>query len=640
MMKPWSRTVQPCSPCWRLSGSVAVVAAILLVLAGGRAFSQERQLPLMATSADTDLSELRRLDALVESLVRTDDLVLSSRQPDLHLQGHLHESLMQFHHGVPVHGGGVSRQLARGVTVSIFGTLHRDIDVDTVPRLTSDEALGVIEQRANAGPATDDTPTLVVLPTMLGPYSLAWRATMRDRKTYFVDAHTGVIVQNESEVYEQDAAVGVGFGIRGQRKKLSGSSVGGAFRAHDRLRPAEIVTLDLRHNDSRFDRLLDPRGARWTPSDVASDVDNRWNDAAVVDAHVYSGFTYDYLARQGWHGMNGRNGRLMTMTNLSFDNAFFIGPPFGPEKTGVVAFGQLPDGTPLVEVDTVAHEIMHGVTHFSVWRRTGERGGLLNTHRYIKGPSRFTVNYGGGTTWTAGCGYRYRYGNGDCYVCGREFYLACEDGRLLLYANHGGAVHEAYSDIIGTAVEFSVHASGSSVHEGGSGPLRADYTIGEDTGVILRSLRNPRRIKLSTRSSLRYPDAYSGTVRFLLEVFPDKREAFYSSVGTVDGGRRLVPLPSWGYSGVHWNSTILSHAFYLAIEGGRNATTGRTVRGVGGENRQQVEQAFFRAMVRMMPAFTSLPMTAAVVRQSAVDLFGAGSATYRAIHGAFRAVGL
>ena len=35
--------------------------------------------------------------------------------------------------------------------------------------------------------------------------------------------------------------------------------------------------------------------------------------------------------------------------------------------------------------------------------------------------------------------------------------------------------------------------------------------------------------------------------------------------------------------GVHHNSTVLSHAFYLAIEGGRNATTGRSVTGVAGQ---------------------------------------------------------
>ena len=72
--------------------------------------------------------------------------------------------------------------------------------------------------------------------------------------------------------------------------------------------------------------------------------------------------------------------------------------------------------------------------------------------------------------------------------------------------------------------------------------------------------------------------------------------------------------------GVHWNSTILSHAFYLAIEGGQHRTTRRTVQGVGGANRHDVERAFFRAMTHLMPARTTFPMTAAVIRQSAVDL--------------------
>ena len=104
--------------------------------------------------------------------------------------------------------------------------------------------------------------------------------------------------------------------------------------------------------------------------------------------------------------------------------------------------------------------------------------------------------------------------------------------------------------------------------------------------------------------------------------------------------RTIVSLPTLGYSGVHWNSTALSHAFYLAIEGGRNATTGRTVDGVGAASRDDVERVFFRAMTDLLPARTSIPMAAAVIRQSAVDLFGAGSATHRAVDQALSAVGL
>ena len=103
----------------------------------------------------------------------------------------------------------------------------------------------------------------------------------------------------------------------------------------------------------------------------------------------------------------------------------------------MVAFGTEQDGTPIASADVVAHEVMHGVTHFSVASRTGS--GLLDTHRYVRGPSSFIHN-------------------GRTFRCGRVTYggdpILCDDGRFLLFANHGGAIDEAYSDIIGTAVEF------------------------------------------------------------------------------------------------------------------------------------------------------------------------------------------
>ena len=40
--------------------------------------------------------------------------------------------------------------------------------------------------------------------------------------------------------------------------------------------------------------------------------------------------TYDYLAtRQGWHGVDGRNGRILSLVNNAFRNAFYAPPPFG-----------------------------------------------------------------------------------------------------------------------------------------------------------------------------------------------------------------------------------------------------------------------------------------------------------------------
>ena len=47
-------------------------------------------------------------------------------------------------------------------------------------------------------------------------------------------------------------------------------------------------------------------------------------------------------------------------------------------------------------------------------------------------------------------------------------------------------------------------------------------------------------------------------------------------------GRDAFVMRSADAGGVHINMTILGHAFYLAVEGGTNATSGLGVQGVGG----------------------------------------------------------
>ena len=604
----------------------AAALAVPVVALAGQEPAGRREI----TVTEARMSELRLADELVDALERNDELVLASRTPDRLLPERVHEGFRQYHEGVPVVGGGVSRQLAGGVTVSIFGTLHEGIDVDTTPLVPADEAPALIARQTGAGPVTGEPPSLVVLQALLGDYVLAWRMPMTDRQTYYLDAHGGRIVHEESNVFEQSPSVGVGNGIRGQRKKLSTSSAGGQHQAYDRLRPAEIVTLDMRHDVERADLLIEAE-AVWSPSDVASDADNDWGDTAVVDVHAYEGFTYDYLAlEQGWNGMDGENGRIIGMVNvgLDFHNAFFIRPPYGPEGTGLVAFGHEADGTPIASADVVAHEMMHGVTYFSVSARTGEGlGGVWSL------PWLPAYSFPGGLT--IACGESYRYSDdAPEFFAGRSFHFLCDDeGRLHLFAAHGGAINEAYSDIIGTAVEFSLH-------EPPIGPLRADYLLGEDTGPAIRSLEDPGSLTLHGRVEIPYPDHYGGMVWFLAQRFEDNDRAYFSDYGSADGGQSLTFLYTFGYGGVHWNSTILSHAFYLAIEGGRHGTSGLTVQGVGGANRHDVETAFFRAMTDLMPSSPHIGQAALAILQSAADLFGPDSATYQAIGQALLAVGL
>jgi len=171
----------------------------------------------------------------------------------------------------------------------------------------------------------------------------------------------------------------------------------------------------------------------------------------------------------------------------------------------------------------------------------------------------------------------------------------------LLPFNEAGALNEAFSDMMGTSVEFFIQPPGS-------GPMNADYLIGEDlvTAVVpdlVRSLQDPQ--------SFGTPDHYS---------------------------RRLTDAADNGE--VHANSTIASHAFYLAIEGGTNRTSGLSVQGVGAANREQIEKAFYRGFTQLLPSSATFWIARAATIQAARDLYGAGSAVERAVIEAWTAVGV
>ena len=168
----------------------------------------------------------------------------------------------------------------------------------------------------------------------------------------------------------------------------------------------------------------------------------------------------------------------------------------------------------------------------------------------------------------------------------------------LIYRNESGALSEAFSDIMATSIEFFFEPPGA-------GNQRADYLIGEDVfrpGGI-RSMSNP--------AAFGDPDHYS------------KRYT-----GSGDSG------------GVHINSSIVNQAFYLAIEGGTNRTSGMSVQGVGAANREQIEQVFYRAFTLMLPSNATFSVARAACEQAARDLYGETSAAFRAVTQAWAAVGV
>jgi Zn-dependent metalloprotease len=580
----------------------------------------------VAVGGSTGVDEMRQWDATVDGMTRAGELVVVSRQADRSLPGRTHEYLAQFHEGVQVHAAGLSRQLDGGVTVSLFGTLYTGIEVETAPALNVGEAVSSLVQRTGARPVDRLGPQPVILPLVGGSYELTYPVTLDDLHTYFVSAADGVVVQREA-AFQTQSAVGTGAGFLGDTKKISTTQESGRYEARDRLRPGEVVTLDAGFDAERLVGLIEPgpfRVQRWTSSDIGADTDNVWDDSAVVDGHVHMGWTYDYLAqRHGWQGLDGQNGRIVGIVNNSLFNALAITPPFGPEGAGVYVFGQrgIPGSEatqPRVALHTVAHELVHGLEYFSVARRTG--GGLARgwiTGRF--GPTSFE--------W-----------EGETYACPETRFLyeieldefveapavCSEDGEFLLGSSHEGALGEAFSDIFAVSTGFFHEAAGAA----GNYEYSSEYA-----GGTLRSLSDPWSARLQT-------GAYPLRFEFALGVHPeDDRFAFYSGALFVNE-ELLAWVPEWCcYGALHWNSTILSHAFYLAIEGGTNLATRLTVEGAGVANREQVERIFFRALTELMPRRAQFWVAADVIRQAAADL-AAGTDVQRAIEDALVAVGL
>jgi bacillolysin len=533
------------------------VAAACATLAAWRltASAQPRTARGLIAFAPASTADIRATSVLVDGLRRTGELRLRTSREDMLVRGRTHERLDQYHRGVRVFGADVAQQLDGGQVVSLYGNVYDDIGIDSSPTLEADRARAIVEART--GVEIGRAPELVVLPRDAAAYALVWRvraATARDTREYFVDAHTGSIVFDYSDRRTQtQSAVGRGTGVLGDAKKMSVSPSGGQFATTDRLRPPAINTYDMKGNLNRVLAYLNGT-IDLSTNDLAADSDNTWTDTAVVDAHVYTGWTYDYFFKRfERRGLDNRDLPLVSVVHPVarasvfdqfddfsefFTNAFYAGE-------GIMVYGEgLPPNVTLAgqnwdfvsgALDIVAHELTHGVTDYS---------------------------------------------------------------SALIYQNESGALNEAFSDMMGASVEFFFHPAGS-------GNLRADYLIGED--VIrpggIRSMADP----------LAYgdPDHYSR--RF---------------TGSGDNG------------GVHINSGIPNQAFYLAIEGGTNRTSGLAVQGVGGASREQIERVFYRAFTQMLPANASNAVARAATILSARDLFGANSAAERAITQAWTAVGV
>ena len=193
-------------------------------------------------------------------------------------------------------------------------------------------------------------PDLVILPVDSGA-RLAWRGrvfTADGALEMFLDAQDGRVLL-ERDAAQRQSAIGKGTGVLADAQKLSVLAQSGTYLAADPLRPPQLLTFDLRESLSRTLAFLNGTTSLGS-SDLAADSDNVWTDGAVVDAHAYAGYFYDfYFKRFGRRGLDGNNFRMLSLVHpvpradvasqpssvvgLYYLNAFYAGG-------GVMVYGE------------------------------------------------------------------------------------------------------------------------------------------------------------------------------------------------------------------------------------------------------------------------------------------------------------
>ncbi len=278
------------------------------------------------------------------------------------------------------------------------------------------------------------------------------------------------------------------------------------------------------------------------------------------------------------------------------------------------------------------------------WTATNARAGVdahygaaktFDYYQTVHGRNGIDGNYGPGTTTAAangvsivasrvhfGSGYNnafwyqnmMSYGDGDgttfspltsTDVCGHEMtHGVTERTANLTYSKESGALNESWSDIMGAMVEL--YADGGVV-------TTNTWLIGEDiytpgtAGDALRRMDNPNAVGDPDHYSLRL---YQGT---------------------------CTPSNANDQCGVHTNSSISNHAYYLMAAGGTNRVSGVAVTGIGGTDAAKI---FYRALTVYMTSSTNFAGARTATLNAATDLFGASSAQYNTVATGWCAVGV
>ncbi len=295
----------------------------------------------------------RSLERFLNQQIEEGNLVPFRYQTDS-LKDMEHIRYAQFYRGLPVFGGQIVYHLRGGIPESINGEFYQIDEIDIIPTLSGEEAADIYRLHLGKSGLKEKTNDrrLGIFPVSNESFRLAYEVTLTEESHYsmtaIVDAHTGEILFQYSNIHFDEPAIGLGYNYHGLSMKLATTLYSdGYYYLYDekRVRPYNHYTIHFKKGY------------------IPGDDDNYWDfDGTLVSAHALVGFVYDFYYK--FFGRNGiNNNNLDTIVyvhnNKYKDNAFWNGESLNfcvPGKSNL---------QPAACLDIVCHEYTHGITDYT-----------------------------------------------------------------------------------------------------------------------------------------------------------------------------------------------------------------------------------------------------------------------------------
>lgn len=278
---------------------------------------------------------------------------------------------------------------------------------------------------------------------------------------------------------------------------------------------------------------------------------------------------------------------------------------YGTNKTGAVDFlNSTSTWTASTAANKAVFDLHYGLEKsYDYFNAKFSRNSYDGIGTQVKGIAHYSTGYN--NAFWDGTYMVFGDGDGTSYnpfsatdIVGHELtHAVTESSAGLIYMNESGGLNESFSDIFGVAVDFYAN------------PGTANFLEGEQCSVTntpFRDMTNPK--------ATYQPDTYLGQ--------------YWVTSGGGDNG------------GVHTNSQIQNHWFYLLCQGGSGTNDNSIAYSISGIGIADAEKIAYRNLTTYLTPNSTFNDARAFAIQSAIDLFGSCSNNVTQCANAWYAVGV